>query len=48
MSGGAELFYIYDSKPFLGGLATTIETLVIELSADSTVKDARLNDGGWD
>lgn len=45
---GAELFYLYDSKPFLGGLATTIETFVIELSADSTVKEARLNDGGWD
>lgn len=45
---GTQLFYHYDSKPFLGGLGTSIETLVIELKSDSTVKEARLNDSGWD
>ena len=42
------LMYDYESKPFLGGLGTTIEAIVFELAPDSTVKVARLNDGGWD
>jgi hypothetical protein len=42
------LIYNYEKKPFLGGLGTIIEAAVFELAADSTVKVARLNDGGWD
>lgn len=42
------LMYDYEKKPFLGGLGTTIEAVVFELTPDSTVKTARLNDGGWD
>ncbi|HEY0677619.1 MAG TPA: hypothetical protein VGD17_05000 [Chitinophagaceae bacterium] len=42
------LMYDYERKPFLGGLGTTVEAIVFELAADSTVKVARLNDGGWD
>jgi hypothetical protein len=42
------LIYDYEKKPFLGGLGTIIEAVVFELEPDSTVKVARLNDGGWD
>jgi hypothetical protein len=42
------LLYVYDKRPFLGGLGTSIEAIVFELSPDSIVKVARLNDGGWD
>ena len=42
------LIYNYEKKLFLGGLGTTIEAVVFELARDSTVKVARLNDGGWD
>lgn len=42
------LTYYYDSRPFLGGLGTSIEAVVFELAPDSSVKVARLNDGGWD
>lgn len=42
------LMYDYEKKPFLGGLGTTIQAVVFELKPDSTIKLARLNDGGWD
>jgi hypothetical protein len=42
------LMYDYEKTPFLGGLGTRMEALVFELNADSTIKTARLNDGGWD
>ena len=42
------LMYDYAKKPFLGGLSTKIEAIVFELAPDSTIKLARLNEGGWD
>src|SRR5688500_14377372 len=42
------LMYDYKEKSFLGGVGTIIEAVVFELAPDSTVKAARLNDGGWD
>jgi hypothetical protein len=42
------LIYTYDQEPFLGGLGTSIESIVFELAPDSTVRLARFNDGGWD
>ena len=45
---GGNLMYSYDRRPVLGGLGTTIEAIVFELAPDSTVRIARLSDGGWD
>jgi hypothetical protein len=42
------LTYYYEKTPFFGGLGTAVESVVFELAPDSTVKLARLNDGGWD
>lgn len=42
------LLYHYERKPMLGGIGTAIESIVFEISPDSTVKKARFSEGGWD
>ena len=42
------LRYDYEYSKFLGGLGTKIGAVVVALAADSTVKEVRLNDGGFD
>jgi len=42
------LSYYYQTEPFLGGFGTAIESIVFELTPDSTVKVARFTEDGWD